>query len=358
MKISIVGAGNGGQAIAGYLSMLGYEVSLYDRDISKIEELKSIGFIKLEGKIKGIGKVRNYTTNIEESVSDADVVMITTIANAHQEVAYAMAPYIKEEQIIVLNPGRTCGAFVFKQALKQAKSVKRYYLAEAQTLVYACRIVTPGIVNIIGVKDEVLLAALPSTDTKHVLSKLNIFYPCFKETDNVLRTSFENIGAIFHPCVCLFNAATIERQNEFYFYRDMTEQVARFIEKFDKERISVGKAYGIDLLNVREWIKFAYNDTVGETLCERMKNNPAYFDIKAPGTIFTRQLTEDIPTGVLPIMELGKIAGVKTPLLEAMVNVIENLLELDMHTNGRSIRNLGLENKTKDEIINYITNEV
>jgi opine dehydrogenase len=358
MKISIVGAGNGGQAIAGYLSMLGYEVSLYDRDISKIEELKSIGFIKLEGKIKGIGKVRNYTTNIEESVSDADVVMITTIANAHQEVAYAMAPYIKEEQIIVLNPGRTCGALVFKQALKQAKCVKRYYLAEAQTLVYACRVVTPGIVNIIGVKDEVLLAALPSADTKHVLSKLNIFYPCFKETDNVLRTSFENIGAIFHPCVCLFNAATIERQNEFYFYRDMTEQVARFIEKFDKERVSVGKAYGIDLLNVREWIKFAYNDTVGETLCERMKNNPAYFDIKAPGTIFTRQLTEDIPTGVLPIMELGKIAGVKTPLLEAMVNVIENLLELDMHTNGRSIRNLGLENKTKDEIINYITNEV
>ncbi len=358
MKISIVGAGNGGQAIAGYLSMLGYEVSLYDRDISKIEELKSIGFITLEGKIKGIGKVRNYTTNIEESVSDADVVMITTIANAHQEVAYAMAPYIKEEQIIVLNPGRTCGALVFKQALKQAKCAKRYYLAEAQTLVYACRVVTPGIVNIIGVKDEVLLAALPSADTKHVLSKLNIFYPCFKETDNVLRTSFENIGAIFHPCVCLFNAATIERQNEFYFYRDMTEQVARFIEKFDKERISVGKAYGIDLLNVREWIKFAYNDTVGETLCERMKNNPAYFDIKAPGTIFTRQLTEDIPTGVLPIMELGKIAGVKTPLLEAMVNVIENLLELDMHTNGRSIRNLGLENKTKDEIINYITNEV
>ena len=36
----------------------------------------------------------------------------------------------------------------------------------------------------------------------------------------------------------------------------------------------------------------------------------------------------------------------------------KNLLELDMHTNGRSIRNLGLENKTKDEIINYITNEV
>ena len=55
------------------------------------------------------------------------------------------------------------------------------------------------------------------------------------------------------------NAATIERNEVFWFYRDMTEQVARFIEKFDAERLAVGKAYGIDLLGVNEWIKFAYN---------------------------------------------------------------------------------------------------
>ena len=176
------------------------------------------------------------------------------------------------------------------------------------------------------------------------------------KTDNVLHTSLENIGAMFHPCVCLFNAATIERQDQFWFYRDMTDQVARFIEKFDAERIAVGKAYGIDLLSVKEWIKFAYKDTEGETLCERMKNNPAYHDIKAPGSIFTRQLTEDIPTGVLPIMELGKAAGVQVPLLESMVKTIEALLDMDLHTNGRSLKNLGLEGKTKEEILNFIAN--
>jgi opine dehydrogenase len=138
----------------------------------------------------------------------------------------------------------------------------------------------------------------------------------------------------------------------------MTEQVAKFIEKFDAERLAVGKAYGIDLLNVTDWIKFAYNDTKGNTLCERMKNNPAYHDIKAPGSIFTRQLFEDIPTGVLPIMELGKAAGIKTPLLESIVNIIENLLEMDFRTEGRTLSNLGLSGMTKEEIINYISNEV
>lgn len=358
MKISVIGAGNGGQAIAGYLSIKGYEVSLYDRNQQKIEELKKVGGISLQGKISGYGKINHFTTNIEEVVYDADILMITTVANAHQDIAEKIAPYIKDGQIIILNPGRTCGALVFKQALKRTNCNKRYYLGEAQTLVYACRIIKPGIVNIIGVKDEVLLSALPACDTDYILSKVNDFYPCFMKADNVLRTSLENIGAIFHPCVCLFNAATIERQNEFWFYRDMTTQVARFIEKFDAERIAVGKAYGIDLLNVTEWIKFAYNDTEGDNLCERMKNNPAYYDIKAPGTIFTRQLTEDIPTGVLPIMELGKAVGVKTPLLESMVVIIENLLDADFHTDGRSMINLGLEGMNKDEIINYINNGI
>lgn len=356
MKIAVIGAGNGGQSIAGYFALQGYETSLYDIDVQKMNILKQKGGIELTGSIKGFGKIDCITTDIAEAVKGAEIVMVTTVANAHHAVAKSMAPYVEEGQVIILNPGRTCGALVFNQTLQTEGCTKRYYLGEAQTLVYACRVIENGKVNIIGVKDEVFLAGFPASDTEYILSKINPIYPCFVKADNVLRTSLENIGAMFHPCVCLFNAATIERQDEFWFYRDMTEQVARFIEKFDQERLAVGKAYGVDLLSVTEWIKFAYKDTEGDTLCERMKNNPAYHDIKAPGTIFTRQLTEDIPTGVLPIMELGKAAGVEVPLLTSMVNTIEALLDIDLHTNGRSLKNLGLEGKSKDEILNFIAN--
>ena len=357
MKIAIIGAGNGGQAISGYLSMIGYETSLYDIDETRICHLKSKGGIILEGRLQGFGKVSCITADLSEAVRGAEIIIITTVANAHSNVAKSIAPYLVDNQIIILSPGRTCGALVFKQTLRKCGCCKRVYLAEAQTLVYACRIVEDGCVNIIGIKDEVLLSALPASDTDHVMKMITPIYPCFKKTDNVLRTSLENIGAMFHPCVLLFNAATIERNEVFWFYRDMTEQVASFIEKFDAERLAVGRAYGIQLLGVREWIKFAYNDTIGETLCERMRNNPAYHDIKSPSTIFTRQLMEDIPTGVLPIMELGKAAGVKTPLLESMVNICEALLNMDLRSTGRSLSNLGLAGLNKDEIINCIVNE-
>lgn len=357
MKICVIGAGNGGQAISGHLSCAGYDVSLYDIDENKINILKEKRGIQLEGRLHGFGSVPCITTDISEAVKSAEIIMVTTVANAHAKVAGSLAPYLLDGQIVILNPGRTCGALVFKQALVKAGCTKRIYLAEAQTLVYACRIIEDGRVNIIGIKDEVLLSALPSSDTDYVLKKINPIYPCFTKAVNVLQTSLENIGAMFHPCVLLFNAATIERNEVFWFYRDMTEQVASFIEKFDNERLKVGNAYGVKLLGVRDWIKYAYNDTKGETLCERMRNNPAYHDIKSPSTIFTRQLMEDIPTGVLPIMELGKVAGIETPLLESMINICEGLLGIDMRSNGRTLSNLGLSGLNKEQLLKAITNE-
>ena len=154
MKISVIGAGNGGQAIAGYLAMQGYDVAMYDIVINKICELNKLGGVKLEGCINGFGKIGCITTDLLEAVKDAEIIMVTTIANAHKVVAKSLAPYLVDGQVIILNPGRTCGALVFKQALVEAGCKARFYLAEAQTLVYACRIVENGTVNIIGVKED------------------------------------------------------------------------------------------------------------------------------------------------------------------------------------------------------------
>ena len=354
MKFAIIGAGNGGQAIAGFLGSIGYEVSLYDIDTKRIEKIQGKGGIQLHGKLNVFGRIECITTDLAVAVKNATVIMVTTTANAHQDVAESIAPLIEEGQVIILNPGRTCGALIFKQTLSKKQVSKRYYLAEAQTLVYACRIIEDGEVNVIGIKDEVYLSGLPASDTQYILDNIQPIFPCFTGVANVLHTSLENIGAMFHPCICLLNAATIERQDEFWFYRDMTERVADFIEQFDAERLTVGKAYGIELIGVKDWIKVAYKDTIGDTLCERMKNNPSYYEIKAPGSIFARQLTEDIPTGVLPIAELGRAAGVKTPLLSSVVTIAQSLLNINFYTKGRTIQNMGLMNKSPKQILESI----
>ena len=355
MKFAVLGAGNGGQAISAWLAMNGHEVWLYEIIKERVVALAKTKKIRLCGAIEGEGQLASVSNDIHSTVRGADVIMVVTTANAHVVVARDLCNDLTDGQIIILNPGRTGGALEFKRTLDACGCRARVYVAEAQTLVYAARLIEDGLVNIIGVKNKVLLSAVPATDTQHVLDIINSVYPSLCAAKNVLRTSLENIGAMFHPCVLMFNAATIERNSVFWFYRDMTPKIANFIEKFDKERLAVGKAYGIDLLSVSDWISYAYPGTQGETLCEKMVNNPAYHDIKSPSTIFTRQLTEDIPTGVLPIMELGEVAGVPVPLLRSMVEICGNLLDIDFRKKGRTLEHLGLARMSKDEIIDYLS---
>jgi opine dehydrogenase len=350
MKISIIGAGNGGQAMAGHFAILGHKVTLYNRSRERFSHIIEKASIELQDAICGFGKIGCITTDISKAVKAADLILIATTADAHTDIACLLAPYVEEGQTIVLNPGRTLGAIEFSNALKE-NTDKRVFIAEAQSLIYACRIEKPGQVKVIGVKDKVLLAAYPAVDTDYVLHLINSVYPCFIKANNVLETSLENIGAIFHPPVVLFNAATIERGQEFYFYNDMTPAIANFLTKIDEERLKIGTAFGIKLNSVSEWVSFAYKNIKGDDLCTKMQNNPAYYKILSPPNLNTRLLYEDVPTGILPLTELGKMAGVETPLLTSVLNISQTLLNIDFVKTGRTLRNLGLENISASDFL-------
>lgn len=339
MNVTIIGAGNGGQAIAAHYAILGHRVSLYARNLQKISIIAETKTIRLTEAINGIGSLQNVTDNLQMALSDAELVMIVTTADAHKNIAKQLAPYLKDNQVIVLNPGRTLGVIEFSNTLYQYTD-KQLFIAEAQSLIYACRAETPGNVRIIGIKDKVLLAAYPATDTPYVCELLNSVFDCFVPAVNVLLTGLENIGAIFHPAVILFNAAAIERGNLFYFYNDMTPAVASFLEKLDQERLSIGKAFGINLRPVSDWVSYAYSGIVGDTLCEKMQNNPAYYKILAPTKLNSRLLTEDIPTGILPMIELAKIVNLPTPLMESVLNIAESLLGINFREEGRTLQNI------------------
>jgi len=352
--IAIIGAGNGGQAMAGHLSYMGHSVRVFDRNAQKVKELNSLKRICLTGALELSGHIEFASTDLSAVVSGAELVMVTTTATAHREIAARLASVLKDNQIIVLNPGRTCGALEFRNTLSESGLSKRVYVAEAQTLVYACRLINTGIINIIGVKDTVFFSAYPSSDTEYVSEYVRSILPCFKPAANVLQTSFENVGAVFHPAVVLFNEAAIERGDVFYFYRDMTDGLARLIETIDNERLSVAKAYGLNPISAFEWVSYAYGGVPGNTLCERMQNNPAYYEILAPTSIDCRQITEDIPTGLIPISELGKAAGISTPVMDSVTTMCSHLLGRDFISEGRTLQRLGLGGLTAGEIIEKV----
>lgn len=355
LTVAIIGAGNGGQAMAGHLGMIGHRVRLYNRTESKLEPIKKYGGIALTEAVQGFGKIEMVSGEMSNVIRGAEIIMVTTTADAHDQIALSMAPYLEDGQVVVLNPGRTLGALEVKNIFNSIIPEKKIFVAETQSLIYACRIETPGVVRVIGVKNRVLLASWPESDMKIVLKKLENLYPYFIPVESVLITSLENIGAIFHPAIVLFNAAAIERGNSFYFYNDITPQISLFLKKLDEERLKIGAAYGFNLHSCEEWISFAYSNIDGNDLYSKMKNNPAYFKILAPQNIKSRLLMEDIPTGILPMIELGKVAGLELPLMTSVFTIGQALLEENFLSTGRTLSNLGLEGKTLSEIKNYLT---
>ena len=82
-----------------------------------------------------------------------------------------------------------------------------------------------------------------------------------------------------------------------------------------------------------------------------MQNNPAYYEILAPNTIDCRQITEDIPTGIIPFAELGKVAGIPTPLFDSLISICSILHKKDYRKEGRTLKRLGLEGLSVEDII-------
>ena len=110
LKFAIIGAGAGGQSLAAILTNKGYSAKLYDIDREKIRCLRERKTIKLTGVIECEAAPEVITDHIEEVMTDVDVVMIVSTTDAHRSIANACKPFLKDGQIVMLNPGHCGGA--------------------------------------------------------------------------------------------------------------------------------------------------------------------------------------------------------------------------------------------------------
>ena len=354
IRVAILGAGNGAHAMAGHLALKGFPVKLYNKFEHEITAMRERGGVQVEGVVEGFGSLELITTDIAPVIADADIIMVVVPAFAHRFMAEVCAPHLREGQIVVLNPGRTGGALEFARTLKEQGVRNRVLVAEAQTLVYACRISGPARVRISGIKKRVPLAALPASDTPAVLEVARRLYPQFCPAANVLETGLDNIGAVFHPTTVVLNANRIEAGEDFDFYRGMTPTVVSLLELIDEERTAVARAYGVNVESAKDWLAKTYEGVTGDTLYERIQSTKAYQGIKAPKTLNMRYITEDIPTGLVPIVSFGQVAGLESPASRAIVDICCGLHRRDYWAEGRTVENLGLDGMGVEEIVSYV----
>lgn len=343
LKYCIIGAGNGGLAMAGYLAMCGYSVNLYNRSRDKLLSLIKDPVIYLTGEEDGFGNLNLVTDDISKAIKDVDIIMVTIPAMGHYQMAKQMAPYLKDGQIIILNPGRTGGALEVYETLLKERKRNNIIVAEAQTFIYAARAMSSNHAHIFKSKKEVSLAAIPATKTNYVLQLLNEAYPQFISAKDILETSINNYGAIFHPGPTLLNSGHIERGAPFEYYTEgITPSIGNFLEKIDRERMELGKVLQVNTVSAREWLDESYG-AKGNSIFQAVQNNPAYRGLQAPKGLFIRYIYEDVPYSLVPMESMAKAVGLETPAITSLINIAELMTNANFRTEGRTADRLGLE---------------
>jgi opine dehydrogenase len=348
---AVLGAGHGGLAMAGHLALMGFPTRLWNRSPERIEQVVDRGGIDIEGVIEGFGELELATKDIKSAIKGAHVIMVVIPATGHRQVALECAPHLTVDQTVLLNPGRTFGALEFMQVLREEEVRRMPTVAEAQTFIYVSRHTDFARARIMQIKSSVPLAAIPAHKTPNVLDVVRTAFPEFVAATNVLETSLDNIGAIFHPTLTLLNASRIESTHgDFEYYLEgVSPSTAKILESADSERIALGTALGVHVHTAREWLYLAYA-SAGKTLFDAIQGTPGYKGVRAPSTLTHRYILEDVPMSIVPMASVGKMLGVRTPTLTSLVHLASSIHSRDFLSEGRTVDRLGLSGLSVKEI--------
>lgn len=349
-SIAVVGAGNGGHAMAADLALKGFPVRLYElpRFADNLQPALERGGIELTGVVgEGFAKLELITTDIAQAIQGVSHILVVTQALAHEEVAGLCAPHVEENQIIILLPG-SGGALQFARTFNDMRVTKKVYLAETVTLPYACRLKGPAWVNVhSGPAVREVIAAFPGQDTQAVIEATKPAYPMLYPATHVLETALYNPNILLHPIGVIFNLGRIEySQGEFWMYKEgFTPSVMKLLKALESERVAMLRALGVKPMEFQEYYHFRY---------QKSWSDFATVSSKGPASAKTRYITEDIPIGMVLLASLGEMLGIETPTARALIHISSVIHDTDYWQAGRTIEKLGLAGMTAEELTRYL----
>ena len=346
MRVAVLGAGNGGQASAAHLALLGHRVTLYDRFPDAVSAFQDDRRLTVTGAVEGLAEMELVTSDLADCLAaGADVILVSLPAFALEWLAEAVAPLVSPGTTFVLHPGGTGGALRVRELWRALGAGEGVLLAETETLVYACRLAGPGRPDIKAVKRSVSLAALPASATAQALQLFSTLYPQARAANSVLETGLANLNPVMHPAIVLGNARAVEHGVGFDFYGEgVSPGIAALIDAVDRERVAIAARLSVDHVSLYEWVARAYGVRATDTvrLCRTMSEE-VYRGIRSPDGLSSRYVVEDVPYGLVPWSELGRACGVVTPVIDAMIEITSVLSGADHRAEGRRLEKLGLD---------------
>jgi opine dehydrogenase len=345
--VAIIGAGIGGIYLIAELGIAGHKLRLHDLDDTRLADIRAHGGLDVEGEPGGFAAVEHVTTDLRTAVDGVDVIIVVTGGNAQVTVARSLAPLLRDGQLILLIQGNTGGSLIVRRALNSAGCWADVDVAQMDNYPYSCWRLGPRRIRPIVKKRWLQIAAFPGRRITAIFPRLSSLFPHAVAAPTTVHTGFTNANAMLHVANCVANAAHIERGQSYKFYAEgVTPAVARLYEAINAERVAVAAAFGASVPNLADWFDRVYGVREADLVeaCQRLTYNAdgPYQATGTPKSLDHKYVTEDVPTGLIPMSALGAAAGVRTPAIDALVAMACLMTGKTFAAEARTIERLGL----------------
>ncbi len=361
--IAVIGAGNGGYAYTFYLTKEGHRVNLFEfpEFKSNIDQISERGGIEAYGEVSGFIKPNMLTTDIKEALEGVEIIIIPVPAFAHDFLFKKMVPHLKKGQTVLLCPDNL-GTIKLYEALKKHNKEQEINIAGTASLLFVAKkdenSLGPARINIDGVKKEIRIASMPANNNDIIKKIFNDILSNLNIANNVLENSLSNINHQIHPSPMILNAGRIESPLDFkFYYEGHTASIDRVVQQVDKEKLLATRALGLEVEPLDKLFSAYYNgcSIKNDTTHQKISTNICYRNVIAPDSLKTRFVTEDINNGLVLLSSIGKHFNLKTPVIDAIINIASALNGENYWEQGITLDKLGFGEMSKEEIHSYLS---
>jgi opine dehydrogenase len=349
-RVAVLGAGAGGMAAAAKFAEQGLEVRLFNLTPNRLGPITDAGGVVVEGENgtpDRLVPLHAITSDPEEAVAGAELVMCCAAANGQEPVARAVAPYLPGGAVFVLAPG-SAGSLVAAQifADEGMDVTGDILLGETMSLPQSARVTGDARIRTrLPTKNRT--AAFPSNrnaELYRVLDGLLNYIPA----PHVLDPGLNNVNFLIHPGPMLLNYAAVERANGALSLMNegMTPGVLRCLDAIDQEKMTVCEALGLERMDI-------------DSLYTQLGSGPHIY--RSPGEpfnltdrIWDRYIHEDTPFGTVMIASIAKQLAVPTPVCDSVNHLLSVLEGVDFQATGRTVQALGLDGLDAQGIRSYL----
>ncbi len=343
---SIGMAGSGAQmlAMACYLSGRGYPVQVLDRGGYLPGQVSSV---VAEGAISGQYDGLTAHLQADALLSDCNHLIVVAPASTYKELAWSLSPWMRAKHTVMLYGGGIGACLEFEKYLL-ANGVSGVKVVEFDPI-FHCQKQNNATIKVHAMRQWGQFASTSPAATFDCDSTMKRLLPKMEAASNLVSRGICDYQSIVYPICEAFGADAEMGAALSELVNAMSGKYDCVFNHLESELNLIADAYSTARVSTTHNIRRMYG-VIAADPAAAIAMVPKYGQA-APWQDMVKSLAETISTAYVPLYELSRLANLRTPAIDSVINMSTVMCGVDFLTHGRTLSRMGLQGLSYREIV-------